>query len=220
MSDAPLPSPPPASREARIRAGSAQRRAARREDTRRAILAAATELFQAQGYEDFSLRQVAEAIGYSPTTIYLYFADKDDLLFHAAMEGFALFGERLQAAYESSSDPAAKLAALGRAYIAFGLEHPVNYRLMFMQRGEFLDRTPPEGCESVIDSFGLLLRAVQEGLAAGRIRPGDERAYAGMIWAGVHGIVSLAIATPYFDREAAFGLQALFETTLREGILR
>jgi AcrR family transcriptional regulator len=48
---------------------------------RQAILTAAGALFLEQGYERFSLRKVAERIGYSPTTIYPYFRDKDDLLF-------------------------------------------------------------------------------------------------------------------------------------------
>jgi AcrR family transcriptional regulator len=49
---------------------------------------AAGALFLEQGYERFSLRKVAERIGYSPTTIYLYFRDKDDLLFTVVDEGF------------------------------------------------------------------------------------------------------------------------------------
>ncbi|MFX5306100.1 helix-turn-helix domain-containing protein, partial [Acinetobacter baumannii] len=70
-----------ATRQIRIRQKSAERRERRRQETRRAILEAATRMFEREGYEGFSLRQVAEAIGYTPTTIYLYFKDKDDLLF-------------------------------------------------------------------------------------------------------------------------------------------
>lgn len=211
---------PPPKRTDRIRRASAERRSRQKEELRRAILDAAVELFRERGYENFSMRQVAEAIGYSPTTIYLYFDDKDDLLFHAAMAGFARFGEVLQAAYDASDDPLERLREEGRAYVRFGLDNPVSYRLMFMQRGEFLDREPPEGCDSLIDSFGILTRTIEECLAAGLIRPGDVRIYAGMIWAQVHGVVALAISTSYFDEAAALAILEQQQDALMRGIRR
>lgn len=192
----------------RIRLRSADRRRRRRTELRRAILEAAVGLFERRGYEDFSLRRVAEEIGYSATTIYNYFDDKDDLLLHVAMEGFERFGEELQAAYDSAIDPLDRLEAIGRAYVEFGLEHPVHYRLMFLQRGEFLAREAPEGYESVIDSFAILERVVLEGLESGRLPPGELRTYAGALWAHVHGIVALGIGVPSVGPEAA---RALFE---------
>jgi AcrR family transcriptional regulator len=189
-------------RAERLRKRSAERREQQKVDTRRAILDAATALFLKQGFEKFSLRQVAEAIGYSATTIYLYFEDKDDLLYHVAIEGFKRFGEMLQTAYASSEEPLGRLKAIGQAYVQFGLENPVHYRLMFMQRGEFLQREPPEGYESVIDSFGILTQTIRECLAAGLIKEGEVMTYAAMVWSTVHGIVSLSISTPYFERAA------------------
>ena len=208
----------PTTRDERIRRRSAQRRSERRAELRRAILDAATELFLEQGYERFSLRQVAEAIGYSPTTIYLYFDDKDDLLFTVAMDGFKRFGEMLQEAYDAASEPLARLSAIGDAYVEFGLANPVHYRLMFMQRGEFLQREPPEGYESVIDSFAILRKTVEECLEAGVIADGDPMAYSAMIWARVHGIVALAIATPYFDAKQARAIHELAAKALIHGI--
>ena len=65
----------------RLRQAIRHRRDQEKQELRQTILNAAGELFLEQGYERFSLRKVAERIGYSPTTIYLYFRDKDDLLF-------------------------------------------------------------------------------------------------------------------------------------------
>lgn len=205
-------------RAQRIKKASAKRRDARKANTRRAILDAAIALFQEHGYENFSLRQVAEAIGYTPTTIYLYFKDKDDLLFHTAIEGFTTFGKMLQAAYDSSNDPLERLKAEGQAYVKFALENPVNYRLMFMQRGEFLERETPEGCEPVIDSFGILETTIQECLDAGYFKPGDVRNYAAVIWANVHGVASLAIATPYMTQKEAYGITELGNSLLMDGM--
>ena len=205
-------------RAQRLKQGSAKRREQGKAETRRAILNAAVALFQEHGFEHFSLRQVAEAIGYSPTTIYLYFIDKDDLLFHTAMEGFVKFGEMLQAAYDGADTPLERFGAVGRAYVTFGLENPVNYRLMFMQRGEFLERDTPPGYESVIDSFGVLTRALQDCLDAGVIKPGDLQTYANMAWANVHGIVALAIGTPYIDEAAAYAILEQYQTSITEGM--
>lgn len=205
-------------RDQRIRKKSGARRERKRAALRHDILEAAVALFQKHGYENFSLRQVAEEIGYSPTTIYLYFDNKDDLLFHAALEGFDKFGKMLQAAYNASDNPLERLRLEGQAYVAFGLENPVNYRLMFMQRGEFLERETPPGYESIIDSFGILTKTVGECLDAGLIKPGDLMTYAGLIWAQVHGIVALAISTPYIGKEEAFSILELYQERFLEGV--
>ena len=196
-------SAPPSTREARTQAKSAARRKQQKEALSQTILDAAAELFQEKGYQNFSLRQVAEAIGYSPTTIYLHFKDKDELLFHVAMQGFKTFGEKLAAAHDNEKTPIARLQGIGKAYLDFGLGHPVHYRLMFMERGEFLLKEPPEGCESVIDAFEILTQTIEECISAGVIKQGDVQTYANTIWALTHGIVALAISVPTVDEVQA-----------------
>src|SRR5215472_4189832 len=96
------------------------------------ILRAARDLFVHEGYENVSMRRIAEKIDYSPTTVYLHFVDKADLLFHICEETFAKLaakGERLLA---ERTDPLTKLKQLGRSYIEFGLQHPDHYKLTFM----------------------------------------------------------------------------------------
>src|SRR5918998_3534570 len=128
----------PSTQAERLREVSRRRREQEKENLSRAILDAAASLFLEQGYEGLSMRQIAERIGYSATTIYRYYEDKDDLLFAIVREGFLRFGKQLAKAAASSDDPRARLAALGNAYIEFGLRNPVYYRLMFMQRFDFL----------------------------------------------------------------------------------
>src|SRR5438477_64637 len=64
-----------------------------REAVRRAILDAARELFVAVGFENVSIRKIAERIEYSPAAIYSYFPSKDDIFFALAEEGFRLLGD-------------------------------------------------------------------------------------------------------------------------------
>src|SRR5919201_3552732 len=111
------------SQRERLRRASRRRRAQEKLELRQAILAAAGELILEKGYEAFSLRQVAERIGYSATTIYLYYDDKDALVGAVVAEGFARFLRALEAV--RTEDPLGRIADLGRAYVRFARANPV-----------------------------------------------------------------------------------------------
>src|SRR5215471_903047 len=64
-----------------------------RESVRRAILDAARDLFVAEGYQNVSIRKIAERIEYSPAAIYSYFRSKDDIFFALAEEGFRILSD-------------------------------------------------------------------------------------------------------------------------------
>src|SRR5262245_4628637 len=96
----------------RLRPASRDRREQQKDDLRRIILDAACEMFVEQGYEGFSMRRVAARIGYSATTIYRYYEDKDDLLFAVVNEGFSEFARQLKEAAEGVSNPLKRLEAL------------------------------------------------------------------------------------------------------------
>src|SRR3954468_17808265 len=64
-----------------------------RKAVRRSILDAARELFVAEGFQNVSIRKIAERIEYSPAALYGYFASKDDIFFALAEEGFRLLGD-------------------------------------------------------------------------------------------------------------------------------
>jgi AcrR family transcriptional regulator len=190
---------PSATRAQRARLASVQRREQQKANLRRSILTTAGDLFLEHGYEGFSLRQVAEHIGYSATTIYRYFANKDDLLFAIVSEGFQQFEQALQAAMRSTDNPSLRLEALGRAYIRFGIQNPVYYRLMFMQRADLLFQRRAGQTQPPIESFKTLRQAVQGALDAGELRRGNAESDSHALWALVHGITSLAVAQmPHF----------------------
>jgi AcrR family transcriptional regulator len=184
----------PTTQAERLRDESRRRRERQKDDLRRAILDAAGALFLEQGYEGLSMRQVAERIGYSATTIYRYYEDKDDLLFAIVQDGFQRFGKQLGRAARGCDDPLARLGALGHAYVEFGLRNPVYYRLMFMQRHDFLFESRVAETAPMIDSFAVLQQSVEGAMRAGVLRKGDPETTSTVIWAVVHGITSLAIA--------------------------
>jgi AcrR family transcriptional regulator len=178
-------------REERVREASKERRSLQKQELRRSILTAAAELFREQGYDHFSLRQVAERIGYSATTIYLYFENKDALLFEVMSDGWQRFSDEFMAAAESSDAPLERLHAMASVYISFGLNNPAVYDLMFVQRSDFLMHKNLHSEGKPVDLFVVFSDAVQAAIDAGIFPPGDVVGYSDAIWAGVHGIVTL-----------------------------
>ena len=180
----------------RVRQASRARREQQKESLRRVILDAAGALFLEHGYEGFSMRRVAERIGYSATTIYRYYENKDDLLFAVVNEGFSEFARQLAAAADGARNPLKRLEALWRAYIKFGLENPVYYQMMFMQRADLLFESQREQTRPMIESFDVLQGAVRAAMDAGVMRRGDVETYSRVIWSLVHGVTALALADP------------------------
>lgn len=162
------------------------------------ILDSAAELFLSFGYEKFSMRKVAEKIGYSATTIYLYFKDKDDLLFSILIEGFIIFNDMLQKASETEGNTIEKLEALGNAYIEFGLKYPIYYQMMFMHRTDFLFKALAEQDSPVVQSFEVLGELVKKAVKEGFFKKIDnaEEIYSRTLWAMTHGLVSLHTCMP------------------------
>lgn len=187
-------------RAERVRRASQERRAQQKEELRQAILHAAGELFLKHGYEDFSLRQVAEFLGYSPTTIYLYFENKDALLFELMEDVYRIFRDVEIRAFNSTEDPFQRLISIGRTYVEFGLTHPTAYKLMFFYRVDYLMNCLEGETQPIIAFFASPQYAVQLAMEAGVIRPGDPQVVFGAVWSLVHGLVMLASTMPNFDQ--------------------
>jgi len=189
----------------RLQAGSQKRREQQKEDLYQTILKAAGDIFLQRGYEDFSLRQVAEAIGYSPGTIYLYFDNKDELLRALANQGLASFSQMLKTASASSADPLARMSALARGYVTFGLQNPAFYRLIFMERPDFFVHETLENAPKWEETFAIWRGIMGDAIQAGKIRADDPLQTSDAIWSMLHGIVALANRMPDFTVERALG---------------
>jgi AcrR family transcriptional regulator len=180
----------------RIRHVSRARREKAKEELSRNILQAAGALFLKHGYEGISMRQIAETIGYSATTIYRHYENKDDLLFAIVYEGFVKFNQALGKASKVSGDPLSRLKSVCAAYVMFGLKNPIYYQLMFMQRFDFLFEKRSAQQAPMIASFEVMQQIVTEAIQTGRLKRGDPETTSTVLWAVGHGITSLAIADP------------------------
>ena len=180
--------------------GVLERRERERSEVRERILDVARALFISEGYDGVSMRKIAEKIEYSPTAIYGYFADKEDLFLQLCHEDFHGLAESF-VQLATLSDPIERVRQLGRAYIEFGIKNPNHYRMMFMTAHPRVMDTPekeqrmgkgnPEE-----DSYEFLRQTVEEGIRAGAYREDltDPDLVAQTLWAGVHGVISLQIA--------------------------
>ena len=165
---------------------------------REEILAATRHLLVATGDEDaVSIRAVCKAVGVSPPSIYLHFADKDALIFAVCSEAFAAFDETLEACDRVAADPLDALQRRGHAYVRFGLEHPEEYRILFMSKQARSNEHTPELAAGLI-AFNHLVEAVQRAEAAGAIGPVDPVLAATGLWTTMHGMTSLLISMPAF----------------------
>jgi AcrR family transcriptional regulator len=187
--------------------GISDRKVREKEQLRAAILEAASELFLVNGIAEVSMRMIAEKIEYSPTTIYLYFRDKADLVRAVVSQYFVDFHRRIEALRrESSDDPLGTLRAGMREYIDFGLAHPMAYRLAFM--AENPQGPPPEGEDVGRRAYGQLLAMVSFCIDQGVFRDGPPEVVTNVIWSMNHGITSLLITVPQIlgpDRDTLIG---------------
>jgi AcrR family transcriptional regulator len=169
------------------------RKERQKEELKGKILQAAKELFMQKGFEDTSIRNIAEKIEYSPTTIYLYFKDKDDIFCELHKEGFTLLNQYFRP-LAHVSDPFERLKAINKAYISFALENGEFYDLMFIIRSPMDSITKDESdWEEGKRAFSFLVDTISECVAKGYFKDMQPDIVAFTVWSMVHGIVSLEI---------------------------
>ncbi len=107
------------------------RAAERRTERRQQILDTASQLFSEHGYENVTLRGVAEKLGYAHAALYRYFPDKASLLAEICRESFDQLIVELDAQQAKAKGPEAQLLAVSLAFVRFGLAHPHHFRVLF-----------------------------------------------------------------------------------------
>ena len=182
-------------------------------DLRRAILDTARHLLVEDSYKNLSMRKIARAIGYSATSIYLHFENKDALFQTLVEEGMEQLYQTLGDAAARAGDPAARVEALSRAYIDFGLSNPEYYELMFMVSTDHMQRFPAEKYRRARRNFRRMETALHEGAESGQLAVEDAAAVTGAIWATLHGAVSLLLARRV---DVRIGAEGLVEATVAQ----
>ncbi len=197
-----------------------------REHLRTLIIDAARELFVSRGVEAVTMREIAKRIGYSATSIYLHFADKEALLRAILDTDMLALATSLRAILQIA-DPIERMTALCRSYATFALTRPNHYRLMFMA-----DRAPCEPEKSSLqqnnaeqDAYYLLKTVVNDVHVAGCFREDlkDVDLIAQTIWAGMHGVCALQISMSedkWVNWSAISARLQLMQEVMLRGLLR
>jgi AcrR family transcriptional regulator len=172
-----------------------EQRREQRQALRERILDVSREIVKREGFASLSMRKLAEAIDYSPAALYLHFRSRGDIARALRLEGHARLREAF-VAHATIADPAARLNAMARAYVEFGLAEPETYRLMFMEPAGPTDgaNEANQTVEPGMATLSLIADAFVELRAADRLPPhAAPRACAEGLWANLHGIVALKL---------------------------
>lgn len=172
----------------------------RRMEQRDTILKAARDLFVEVGYEKFSMRRLARRIGYSPTTIYIYFKDKRALILSLCEELFEHYLTALQGLARQESDPLQRLRRAFLFWVRFGLDNPEHYRVVFYTYAAIYG-SPREflAQDSLARrAYFFQRKIVNDCIVAGEFRAMDPDTATQAIWVAMHGVISVTIFTEDF----------------------
>ncbi|MGE5463307.1 MAG: TetR/AcrR family transcriptional regulator [Syntrophothermus sp.] len=173
------------------------------------------------GAPALSLRAIARALKISAPAIYNYFPDRDALVTALIIDAYTSFGDSQLAARDAipEKDIPGRLHAIGMAYRTWALTHPQRYQLIFGTPIPGYEAPMAEVLPSAARSLSALVSVVEQLRVAGKLNvksfPQVKEEYkygfetwktfggdvdilslsvAMIIWARVHGIVSLEIA--------------------------
>ena len=164
-----------------------------RQEMRTLIISAALKMFVEEGYEKTSIRKIADKIEYSPATLYLYYKDKDELLYEVQRVAFRQLYE-VFVTEATAEHPMERLEQLAKQYIKFAAEHPDLYDLMFILRSPMNAVEDEEKeWENGLSCFTYMQSCVNECIEQGLIRFTNPGVAGLTLWSVVHGVVSLNI---------------------------
>jgi AcrR family transcriptional regulator len=178
-----------------------------------ALLASASEILESEGPDGLSVRRIAAAAGVAPMGVYNHFESKFGIIEALYIQGF----ERLAAAMQDIAqipDPSEALLEGARRYRALALAHPMAYQLMFLRAVPGFEASDFAIGECT-GAYEHLVNAVERAMRAGVIAEGDPTETAQLIWAAIHGWVSLELVRLGFVEDRDAGYDRLCEALLR-----
>jgi AcrR family transcriptional regulator len=178
----------------------AERREEEKERRRAEILDAADTLYAKKGWDALTVDQVARSARLSRALVYVYFRDKEELLFAIGERAMRLLRDRFIEAAAAHVPGMDKVEAIGRAYMGYAYEFPhyFDFCSRFQAHSVAIDPGSHEGACRVAgdEAIGAVVQAIEAGMRDGSIRPdvGEPVLLATTLWAFTHGIIQLAMA--------------------------
>jgi AcrR family transcriptional regulator len=184
------------------------------------ILRAAERIFVAEGYERATIRKIADEVGVSSTALYMHFPDKDRILLEICDQAMSELMEINRQILARPIDPISRVRDMLEAYVAFAFRNPNAYRLVFCA-SSVVDSAHRQETTTELgrQCFERFSGAVREIAAEGRLRTGDARSAAQVLWAACHGLIALRTAKPHFDWAPTDELTAVMLDGLLFGLI-
>ncbi len=156
-----------------------------------ALVNGCLKLIEAKGPTGFTLSEAAREAGVTPAAVYRHFEGREDLIAEAARQGYEIFGDLMEHAYDKGQPSAlSAFESTGRAYLAFARKFPGHYVAMF-ESGISINRNP-ELNAAATRALGVLEKAAED---LSQHIPADKRPppamFSAHIWALSHGVVEL-----------------------------
>ncbi len=180
---------------------------------RRSILDVTRHLLVQNGITNLSMRMISRRVGCSVGTIYFHFKSKDSLVHTLIEEGFEILIAIMEQTASRTSDPFQRLQALCKTYLHFGLNNPEYYEIMFMLKPERMKRYPAEKYRRARHTLVLIAEALEECTREKLLMVEDPYQAAHMLWAFMHGLVSLLQAKRI---DARLDQQALIDAAIEK----
>jgi len=171
-----------------------QQQQQQREALRERILEVSRGIVRSEGLASLSMRKLADAIDYSPAALYLHFQSRGEIARALREEGHAQLRTAF-APYTGIADAAARLKAIGRAYVEFGLAERETYRLMFMEDAGAAGTSASDSGAAMLSLIANAFSELRAANRLGRVAPdAAPAACAQAFWANLHGIVALELS--------------------------
>jgi AcrR family transcriptional regulator len=152
----------------------------------------ALDVFRKAGIQGLTLRAIARQMGWTPASLYRYYASTDELLAAIRAEGFSQMAAAIEQARLSSDDTREAARSAMHAYLRFSVEEPERFRLMYeLSQGDA--SSLPEVRAERERAFDQARLLAADAIEAGWLQ-GDPNLAAHLLWVGCHGLAALAMA--------------------------
>lgn len=162
-------------------------------DSRHRILAHACDLYLTDGFDGFSMRKLARAVGVTAPALYRHFESKEEVLLEVVGEAHDELFRTLSHALAGPT-PADRFRRAGAAYLDFALAHR-RYFQMIHSFTEFmgLDQIPEELSRRTCSVGQFWHDRVRECIEAGILKEDDPEGIGLVLWSHAYGLISLHI---------------------------
>jgi AcrR family transcriptional regulator len=164
------------------------------------VIDVARRLFGERGTTDVSMDEIASEAGVARSTVYVYFANRDELLRACLKRMHTQLQEAVAGTWEEDATPAQRLELLVQEMLARIDDNPAFFRLALVTQG-----TPVQGAEAVgaelalisLDIARLIRDVYEDGVASGDFRPMGPDLATGLIGQQLYGAIAVRAAEPF-----------------------